>query len=261
MTLRAVIVDDEQLARRGVRAMLERSEDIAVVRECANGAAAVRAIRETAPDLVYLDIEMPGMSGFDVVREIGAESMPHVIFVTAFDQYAVRAFDVSAVDYLLKPLSEQRFSLALQRARALVQARREARTASGLTELLRGIAGAPPSSPAQAQPGFFPVRKGERIVLLRIAEVTAVVASGSYVSLQSNGKSWLARETLASVEARFAPFGFVRIHRSTLVNADRVRELRPIDNGEFDVVLEDGQEYHLSRSYRDAVKRIVGREL
>ncbi|HEX4239955.1 MAG TPA: LytTR family DNA-binding domain-containing protein [Steroidobacteraceae bacterium] len=261
MTLRTLIVDDEQLARRGVRAMLERSRDVAVVRECADGPAAVRAIREITPDLVYLDIEMPGMSGFDVVREIGPDSMPHVIFVTAFDQYAVRAFDVSAVDYLLKPLDEQRFALALERACAAVRRRREAKTASGLTELLRGIAAGPPPAPAPARPGFFPVRKGERIILLRIAEVSAVIASGSYVSLQSNGKSWLARETLANVEARFAPCGFVRIHRSTLVNADRVRELRPIDNGEFDVVLDDGQEYHLSRSYRDAVKRIVGREL
>jgi two-component system LytT family response regulator len=258
--LRALVVDDEVFARRGIRALLERAVDVEVLAECADGTAAVQAIKATRPDLVYLDVEMPGMSGFDVVRAVGAE-MPQVIFVTAFDEYAARAFEVCALDYLLKPIDQQRFTMALERARrvsrgseAQASSVSSARVAESEAVLIAstgdsGYAG-----------GYFPVRTGERILPLRVADIWAVVASGNYVSLQTKAKSWLVRDTLAQIEARFAKLGFVRIHRSVLINIERIAELQPLANGEYDVILQDGKSFRLSRSYRDAVKRIFLRD-
>jgi two-component system, LytTR family, response regulator len=259
--LQTVIVDDEKLARRGVRALLERAGDVSIVQECADGAAAIQAIRETSPDLVYLDVEMPGMSGFDVIREIGSNLMPHVIFVTAFDQYAIRAFDACALDYLLKPLNEERFAVALERARIAVSQRRNHDVGERLADLLKGLH-SPVTEPREpVRPGFYPVRSGERIVLLRIEDISVVVAAGNYVSLHAKGKAWLARATMSEIESEFAMLGFVRIHRSTVINVDRVQELLPLENGEFEILLQDGQRYRLSRSYRAAVKKIVGHDL
>jgi two-component system, LytTR family, response regulator len=259
--LRTLVVDDEVFARRGIRALLERVEDVEILAECADGTTAVQAIRTARPDLVYLDIEMPGMSGFDVVRTVGAGSMPHVIFVTAFDEYAVRAFEVRALDYLLKPIDEQRFAMALQRAR-LVSRDEEPHTSSfSLARVaeLTSVTAAEPGGDGYAG-GYFPVRTGEKILPLRVADVYAAVASGNYVSLQTKGKSWLVRDTLAEIEARFARLGFVRIHRSVLINIERIAELEPLPNGEYEVILQDGKSFRLSRSYRDAVKRIFLRD-
>ena len=261
MILQAVIVDDERLARRGVRALLERAGDVSVVQECADGPAAIQAIHETSPDLVYLDVEMPGMTGFDVIREIGPALMPHVVFVTAFDQYAIRAFDACALDYLLKPISEERFAVALGRARAAVNERRSHDVGERLAGLLKDLTNFTAEAREVARPGYFPVRTGDKIVLLRIADISAIVAAGNYVSLHAKDKAWLARATISEIEARFAMLGFVRIHRSTVINIDRVRELLPLDNGEFEVVLQDGQEFRLSRSYRSAIKQIIGHDL
>jgi two-component system LytT family response regulator len=259
--LRTLIVDDERLARRGVRALLERAGDVSVVQECEDGATAIRAIRECSPDLVYLDVEMTGMNGFDVIREIGPTWMPHVIFVTAFDQYAVRAFDACALDYLLKPLNEERFAIALERARGAITQRKNQGVTSRLVELLKDLNSPLVESGPNVSPDVYPVRSGEKFVLLHIADITVIVAAGNYVSLHVKGKAWLARTTMSEIEARFATLGFVRIHRSTIVNISRVQELLPLDNGEFEVVLQDGQEFRLSRSYRAAVKKITGHDL
>jgi len=183
-----------------------------------------------------------------------------VVFVTAFDQYAVQAFEVCALDYLLKPIDEQRFAAVLERAR-LVLRRREPPLAPGkdLASIAR-LEALPRLSAGEFDGGYFPVRAGEKILPLRVAEVYAVVAAGNYVSLQTKGKSWLVRDTIAEIEARFSPLGFVRIHRSTIVNIERIAELQPLENGEYDVILHDGTEFRLSRSYRDAVKRIFLRD-
>jgi two-component system, LytTR family, response regulator len=254
--LRALVVDDEIFARRGIRALLERAADVEVLAECSDGTTAVQAIRTARPDLVYLDVEMPGMSGFDVVRTVGAR-MPHVIFVTAFDEYAARAFEVCAVDYLLKPIDPQRFTMALERARRLATVDEVHVPAAGFGSA--AVIGADAGETGYAG-GYFPVRTGERILPLRVADIYAVVASGNYVSLQTKVKSWLVRDTLAQIEARFASLGFVRIHRSVLINIERIAELQPLANGEYDVILQDGKSFRLSRSYRDAVKRIFLRD-
>ncbi len=261
MSLRALIVDDERLARRGLRLLLERAGDVNIVHECADGPSAIEAIRSAVADVVFLDVELPGMTGFDVVHEIGPHLMPHVIFVTAFDRYAVRAYDISALDYLLKPINEERLAVALQRARDAVLGRHKSDSDEHVGPPERYLNQQGAALRSTTRPGYFPVRTRERIVLLRMREISAVVASGNYVSLHTKEKTWLARDTITDIEAWLAPFGFVRIHRSTIINIEQVQALRPLANGEFDVVLEDGQEFHLSRSYRDALEKIVGRKV
>jgi two-component system, LytTR family, response regulator len=249
VTIRALLVDDEELARRGLRIRLERAGDIAVVGECANGGEAIAAIGKLAPDLVFLDVQMPEVSGFDVIAGLDPKRAPHIIFVTAFDQYAVKAFEVNALDYLLKPIDDERFAQALRRAReALASGRDESFGA----RLNAGVASFRQGSDRLAIP------TGDRVVVVRIAEIDWVEASGNYVSLHIGKKAWLLRETIAAMDQRLAPHGFARIHRSTLVNVERVAELRALANGEFAVLLRDGGELKLSRSFRHALGMLSG---
>jgi two-component system LytT family response regulator len=254
MTMRAIIVDDEELARRGIRALLARTTDVEVIAECGSAREAIEAIRADRPDLVFLDIQMPGQSGFDVVTQIGPAHCPYIIFVTAHDDFAIRAFEIHALDYLLKPLSERRFELTLERARKALANAHEGSVGRRLAQLAAnlGHAAAPDGTDR------IPVKTGGRIVVIRIADVDWVKAQHDYVSLFMGNKSWLVRETIASIERRFANAGFVRIHRSTLVNVDRVRELRPLEKGEFQVILENGVELKLSRNFRAALTRLTG---
>lgn len=256
MTIRTLLVDDEELARRGLRVRLERAGDIAVVGECGNGGEAIAAIGKLAPDLVFLDVQMPEVSGFDVIAGLDPKRAPHIIFVTAFDQYAVKAFEVNALDYLLKPIDDERFAQALRRAReALASSRDEnfgARLNAGVASFHQGAAAMRPGSDRLAIP------TGDRVVLLRIAEIDWVEACGNYVSLHIGKKAWLLRETIAAMDQRLAPHGFARIHRSTLVNVERVAELRALANGEFAVLLRDGDELKLSRSFRHALGMLSG---
>jgi len=256
VTIRTLLVDDEELARRGLRVRLERAGDIAVVGECGNGGEAIAAIGKLAPDLVFLDVQMPEVSGFDVIAGLDPKRAPHIIFVTAFDQYAVKAFEVNALDYLLKPIDDERFAQALRRAReALASSRDEnfgARLNAGVASFHQGAAAMRPGSDRLAIP------TGDRVVLLRIAEIDWVEACGNYVSLHIGKKAWLLRETIAAMDQRLAPHGFARIHRSTLVNVERVAELRALANGEFAVLLRDGDELKLSRSFRHALGMLSG---
>jgi two-component system, LytTR family, response regulator len=250
MTIRTLLVDDEELARRGLRIRLERAGDIAIIGECANGQQAITAIGRLAPDLVFLDVQMPEVSGFDVIEAIGADLAPHIVFVTAFDQYAVQAFEVHALDYLLKPIHDERFALALRRAReALTSGRKEAfgsRFAATVAGLSRGS-------------DRLAIATGDRVVVVRVADIDWVEASGNYVSIHVGKKAWLLRETIAAMDQRLAAHGFVRIHRSTLVSIERVSELRALANGEFALLLHDGTELKLSRSYRHALDALSGR--
>jgi two-component system LytT family response regulator len=251
MTLRALIVDDEELARRGIRSRLERAGDVEVVAECRNGREAVDAIRRHAPDLVFLDVQMPGKDGFDVVASVGAGALPHVIFVTAYDRYALRAFEVHALDYLLKPIDDDRFDAALARARDALARERDGalgrRLASLLGEVGRG----------GERPERFVVRSGGRVVFVRAAEIDWVEAAGDYVSLHVGKRAWLLRETMTSIERKLDPERFARIHRSTIVNVERIAEMRSYDNGEYLVRLADGTELKLSRTHRAALQRLV----
>ena len=252
-----MIVDDEDLARRGIRSLLVPASDVEIIAECSNAREAIEVIRTGAPDLIFLDVQMPGQSGFDVVDAFDPCVCPHVVFITAFDEFAIRAFEVNALDYLVKPVTDQRFALALQRARNAVARARDESLGRRLGQLAAEL-GHSPQSAAPYVIDRIPVKSGGRVVVIRIAEVDWVKAEHDYVSLHVGSKFWRVRETISSIEARFANAGFVRIHRSTLVNVDRIRELRPLDKGEFQVILRDGVELKLSRNYRTALPRLAG---
>jgi two-component system LytT family response regulator len=259
--IRTVIVDDEELARRGLRALSRRCEDVELVCECRNGREAVDAIHRHRPDLVFLDVQMPGKTGFDVIGALADTQRPHVVFVTAYDKFALRAFEVHALDYLLKPVNEDRFDAALARVREAMSHA----TDNALAQRVRQVAAdlqvpAPPSMASAVD--RVPIKANGRIIVIRLADIDWIEADRDYVSVHvAGGKTWLMRETIAAVELRLALSGFVRIHRSAIVNAERVKELRPRDKGEYIVVLNDGTELKLSRNYRAAVERLVGANL
>jgi len=260
VTIRTVIADDEELARRGLRALAQRSEDVELICECRNGRETVEAIHRHRPDLVFLDVQMPGKTGFDVISAIADAQRPHVVFVTAYDNFALRAFEVHALDYLLKPVNEERFNASLARVReAMLHA-----TDNAIAQRVRQVAAdlrAGTSAAMVSAVDRLPIKANGRIVLVRCAEIEWIEADGDYVSVHVGDKSWLMRETIAAVELRLALSGFVRIHRSILVNAERVKELRPRDKGEYTVVLIDGTELKLTRNYHASVERLVGTKL
>ena len=234
--IRALIVDDEPLARRGIRLRLDQHADIEVAGEAEDGPEAVRMITALLPDLVFLDVQMPGMNGFDVLAQTADIHLPVVIFVTAYDQYAVNAFEVRAIDYLLKPIANDRFEEALRRAR------RE------LAEGMRPAAGLLPTR--------LTVRKGDRYLLVKLDDIDWLEAAANYVEVHARGGEYLIRSTLASLEQRLDPQRFVRIHRSTIVNADRVAEIRSDAHGDFEVTLDRGKVLRMTRTCAD---RLSGR--
>jgi two-component system LytT family response regulator len=258
MTLRVVIVDDEELARRGIRTRLQRFTDVEVVAECANARQAIDAIRRCTPDLVFLDVQMPGKSGFDVIEAVGWETFPYVIFVTAHDRYAIRAFEVNALDYLLKPIDDERFDLAFQRARNTLAGDRDRDLGQRLASILGGI-GVNGTTPKQTD--RIVVRSAGRVVFVKTSEIDWVEAAGDYVTLHVGKKSWLLRETIAEMDRKLQTMGFTRIHRSAIVNTERIGEMRPLDNGEFRLLLRDGTELKLSRSYRHQLQGLLGSNL
>jgi two-component system LytT family response regulator len=259
--IRTIIVDDEELARRGLRALSQRCEDLELICECRNGREAVEAILRHRPDLVFLDVQMPGKTGFDVISALNDSQRPHVVFVTAFDKFALRAFEVHALDYLLKPVNEERFDAAVVRVREAMSHA----TDSAMVQRVRQVAADLQVVPAPlmaAAVDRLPIKTNDgRIMVIRVLDIDWIEADGDYISVHTKGKSWLIRETIAAMELRLALSGFVRIHRSTLVNTERVKELRPRDKGEYTVVLNDGTELKLTRNYRASVERLVGANL
>jgi two-component system LytT family response regulator len=258
--IRTVIADDEELARRGLRALSQRHEDLELICECRNGQETVDAIHRHRPDLVFLDVQMPGKTGFDVISAIADAERPHVVFVTAYDKFALRAFEVHALDYLLKPVNEERFDAALAHVRKAISHA----TDNAIVQRVRQVAAdlqvaASPSMVSAAD--RLPIKANGRIIVIRLADIDWIEADGDYVSVHVGDKSYLMRETIAAVELRLALSRFVRIHRSALVNAERVKELRPRDKGEYTVVLSDGTELKLTRNYRASVERLVGADL
>jgi two-component system, LytTR family, response regulator len=246
--VRALIVDDEPLARERIRALLAEEADVVVAGECANGDEAAAALRDRAADLVFLDVQMPGRNAFDVIRDVGPAHMPAVVFVTAYDQYAIQAFEVHAVDYLLKPFGAERFRDALQRARTRVRDRERGRR---LVPLLEELAARP------APPERLEVRSSARIAFVRTDDVDYAEACGNYVLLHCGAERHLMRETMQALEARLDPRRFVRIHRSTLVNADRVKEIHPLFHGDWEVVLRNGERLTMTRTHRERAQRLL----
>lgn len=258
MIIRTLIVDDERLARRGLRTLLQRSEDVEIVAECRNGREAIKAITVSEPDLVFLDIQMPGKSGFDVIAEINEDKCPYVIFVTAFDNFALQAFDVHALDYLLKPISEDRFRAAMSRARTLLSSTRDDSLVRRFAQLAAEFRQTQSGRQAGSAIDRLPIKTNGKVIAVRLGEIDWIEADQDYVWLHAGEKRWILRETIAKVEMRLAGSGFVRIHRSALINVDRVRELHPRAKGEFDVVLLDGTKLRMTRNYRAAAERLVG---
>jgi two-component system LytT family response regulator len=252
-TIKTIIVDDEPLARERIRSLLEGEDDFTIVTECDGGAAALRAIESERPDLVFLDIQMPEVDGFDVLMALEEERMPLVVFVTAFDQYAVRAFDVHALDYLLKPFDRDRFGETLARVREQVKA--PGGTASALRELLTEVKRERKAS------GRLLVKSEGRIIFLASREIDWVEAAGNYMRLHSGEETYLIRETMTGLEDRLPDDLFARVHRSTIVNLDRIKEMQPAFNGEYTIFLKTGQELRLSRNFRQAVEEKLGKPL
>jgi len=242
MTLRAIIVDDEPLARQRIRQLLKSEPDIAVAGEAGNGLEAVKLIESLSPDLVFLDVQMPELDGFGVVEAIGVDRMPATLFVTAFDQHAVKAFEVHAVDYLLKPFDRERFNQALDWARAQ-QASRMGGTMQSLIASRRSD---------QPHPDRILVKSGEGWVLLRTGAIQWIEAEDNYVRLHVEGTSHLLRQTMNGILERLDPARFKRIHRSAIANLDFIKELQPWSGGDLLVIMRDGTRLTLSRTYRDA---------
>jgi two-component system, LytTR family, response regulator len=254
MEIRTLLVEDEPLMRERLRGLLAAETDVVNVGECANGPEAVAAIIADRPDLVFLDVQMPGLDGFEVIEAVGAEEMPATVFVTAYDRYAVRAFEVHALDYLLKPFNRERFRQALGRARARLQQGKAAEVNGLLRALLEDLRGTP-------RPRRLVVKSESRICLLKPEEVDWVEAAGNYVRLHVGKEEHLLRTTMEALEAQLPPRQFVRLHRSAIANVERIQALEPSFHGDYVVQLRDGTELPLSRTYRPRLEELLGRPL
>jgi two-component system LytT family response regulator len=249
--LRALIVDDEPLAREGIRLHLEEEDDFEIAGECGDGDEALRAIQELRPDVVFLDIQMPGRDGFGVLEGLVNDRLPQIVFVTAYDQFALQAFEAHALDYLLKPFDEERFRKALDRIRNQLRGQKRRDLDNRIAELLADI---------RHKPRFFDrivVRSGGRILILRVDDVDWVEAAANYVKLHVGTRVYLLRETMNHLEEKLDPARFIRIHRSTIVRVDRIKELEPLFQGDYLVILHDGSRLTSSRSYRERLQELL----
>lgn len=254
MRIRTLLVDDEALGRERIRQLLATHAEVELIGECSNGREAVESILEERPDLVFLDVQMPELDGFGVIESLDQDSLPGIIFVTAHDKFALKAFDVHAIDYLLKPFDRERFEQALGRAIAKFNAREssglDARVLSMLSEM-------------RAQPKVadrLVVKVDGRVLLIKSEDVDWIEAADNYVSLHVGNDSHLLRETMSSLEKRLSPEQFLRISRSTIVNVERIKELQPMFHGEYVVILRNGTKLNLSRGYREKLNQLLGKE-
>ena len=250
---RVLVADDEPLARERLRMLLAAEDWIDLVAECPDGTSTVAAIQKLQPDLVFLDVQMPGHNGFEVIEAVGADRMPTVIFVTAYDEYALKAFEVHALDYLLKPFGRERFRETLKHARASLERRRAGDLGRRLMALVNDI------KPEAPKLDRLVVKSGGRVFFLRTDDLDWIEAAGNYVRLHLGEEAHLFRETMTRMEARLDTRRFVRIHRSRIVNTERIKELQPWFNGEYVVVLRNGARLPLSRGYRDKLQEQLGK--
>jgi two-component system LytT family response regulator len=270
MRIRTAIVDDELLSRRGIALRLHDAPEFEVVAECSNGREAVGALQRERPDLVFLDIQMPGLSGFDVLAHLPRDVLPLVVFVTAYDQYAVRAFETRAVDYLLKPIDDRRFDATLERVRQSAFARSAADQRDRLMEIVAELTGSGElgveellehgtAALGMRQPQVLPIRQGRKTVRVPIPAIQWIDAAGDYMCVHAEGDTHILRGTMKELEEILDPRLFQRVHRSTIVNLRFVKSLRAHMNGEYFLSLEGGQELKLSRTYRDKVEHFLER--
>jgi two-component system LytT family response regulator len=258
--VRVMIVDDEPLARAAIKLLLKGDAEVEVIAEAGSGVEAVKLIKQNAPDLLFLDIQMPGMNGFEVLEKINVESIPAIIFVTAFDQYALRAFEVHALDYLLKPFDDARFEKALRQARAQIEQREINRLSHKLFSLLEDREEQQWEAPRTARSKYLTrlmIKSASRIFFLKVEEIDWIGAEDYYVRLHFGRKTHLLRETMNELEAKLDPEKFLRIHRSSIINLDRVKEMHAHFNGDYVVILRDGTELKLSRSRREQLQSLL----
>lgn len=273
--MRTIIVDDETLARRGLELRLAEHDDIEIIAQCRNGREALEAIEELQPDLMFLDIQMPGVDGFEVVRRMQGDQNPLVVFVTAFDQYAINAFDVHAVDYVLKPVEESRLSMALDRVRTHLKNTDIDHQKKRLIDLICNITGESPSridemlengvEPEQPWPEKLPIKDGQETALVPMTEISWIEAAGDYMCIHQQVKVasgnedrvHVLRSTMKDLEKQLNPSLFQRVHRSTIVNVDRIEKVCSHINGEYFLILDTGSRIKMSRSYRDKIKHIL----
>jgi len=252
--IRTLIVDDEPLARERIRHLLHKEPDIEIICECADGRDAVAAIGKYKPDLVFLDVQMPELDGFSVLDQLDRRAMPAIVFVTAYDRFALRAFEVHALDYLLKPFDSGRFKKALGRVRERIQRQPSAELSRQVSEFLADL------KPGPKQQNRLAIKSGGKVLFLKLDDIDWVEAADNYVNLHVGNESHLHRETMAALEARLPADKFMRISRSTMVNIEQVKELQPMFHGEYTVILHNGTRLTLSRGYREKLNQLLGRE-
>jgi two-component system LytT family response regulator len=261
--IRVLVVDDEPLARQGVRALLEADRELSVVGEASSTGQAVALIEELRPELVMLDVQMPDGTGFDVIRRVGPQQMPAVVFITAYDEFAVAAFEVNAVDYLLKPFDDERFAVTIERAKKAARQSHVGELSRRLADLLGGT---DTSAPWQAPPApryvdRLIVKTGGRTFFLRVAEIDWIEAADYYVKIHAGAAAHLLRESMNTLETRLDPAQFFRVHRSAIVNLDCIRELQPYFRGNYILILRDGTKLKLSRARRDRLEEALQQRL
>ncbi|HKP93780.1 MAG TPA: LytTR family DNA-binding domain-containing protein [Chthoniobacterales bacterium] len=253
--IRVLIADDELLARKFIRRLLKQNDDVEIVGECRNGREAIAMIRAEKPDLVFLDVQMPEMDGFAVLEALGPEQLPEVIFTTAYESYALRAFELHALDYLLKPFDQVRFKAALRHAKERLDSRRPETECLQIGALLETI---------KARQDYLEriiIRADGRITFLNTRDIEWIEADDKYVYLHTAQGKRMVRQTLNATEAQLDPKRFVRVHRSAIVNVDRIKELQPLFNGEHSILMETGAKLTSSRNYRDRLFAILGKPL
>ena len=254
-TIKALVADDESLARKFIRRMLKDDEEVEIVGECNNGKMAVTMIRKYNPDVVFLDVQMPEMDGFAVLEAIGIGHLPEIVFTTAYEQYAVRAFELHALDYLLKPFDQTRFKDAMRHAKERLNQREKAEGRVQISALLDNV---------KAQSRYLErliVKADGRISFLNTGEINWIEADDKYVHLHTSKGSRMVRQTLSAMESQLDPKKFMRIHRSAMVNVDRIKELQPLFSGEHSVLLEDGTKLTLSRNHKGKLFELLGKPL
>jgi two-component system LytT family response regulator len=265
MKFSCIIVDDEALSRRGIELRLKEVPDFEVIGQCGSGPEAIEAVRQDQPDVLFLDIQMPGMTGFEVLAALPQESLPVVIFVTAYDRYAIQAFEARAVDYVLKPIEERRFAAALERVREQLGARSVRAQRDRLMAVIAEVSGSGElalddvlergtRALVPREPAILPIRQGRETVRVPMAEIQWIDAAGDYMCIHAQGQTHILRGTMKELEGLLDPKLFQRVHRSTIVNLHQVRSLRAHMNGEYFLTLQGGHELKLSRTYRDKVE-------
>lgn len=269
MKIRVLLVDDERLARRGLELRLAAATDVDVVGECANGRDAIAQIAALAPDAVFLDIQMPGLTGLDVVAQLPQDAMPIIVFVTAYDRYAIDAFEARALDYLLKPVDDDRLAQTLERVRRAVRARDTLGRHERMLALLADVTGAGEldpetllervTGPNRRYPEMITIRTGRDLLRIPCVDIDWIDAAGDYMCVHAAGETHVLRATMKQLESELDPDVFQRIHRSAMVNLSRVRKLRPHSNGEYFLTLDNGRELKLSRGHRDKVELLLQR--